>query len=111
MGLYLLNISVDNTDMTPSYKAEDLSINDQESIVEIVVEQILGFEDAIDEHDDADCEDGSRKNLGKIDFVAQSYPLATSPFHTIVLPRHTFARYAERPLLRFGEIDNPPPNA
>ena len=49
MGIYLLNISVDTKDPHPEYIPEDLSINDQESIVEIVVEKILGFENAIQE--------------------------------------------------------------
>ena len=43
MGLYLLNISVDTADPNPEHIPEDLSINDQESIVEIVVEKILGL--------------------------------------------------------------------
>src|SRR5690606_19106034 len=69
MALYLLNISVDTVDAYPNRAAEDLSFNDQESIVEIVVEKVLGFEDAIEEHDDPDTENHTKKNNFKIDFV------------------------------------------
>ncbi len=62
LGLYLLNISIDAVDSTPSHIAEDLSINDQESIIELVIEKILGYGDVFKEHDDPDTEDQSKKN-------------------------------------------------
>lgn len=62
MGLYLLNISVDPIDPRPEYMPEDLSINDQESIVEIVIEEVLGYQNAIDEYDDHDTAGHSKKN-------------------------------------------------
>ncbi len=71
MGLYLLNISVDATDPNADHLPEDLSINDQESIIEIVLEQILGFEDAIKEYDDHDPEDHNKKSNVKVDFFSQ----------------------------------------
>lgn len=69
MGLYLLNISVDPADPYSNYISEDLSINDQESIVEIVLEQILGYENIIKEYDDNDTEDHNTKTNFKIDLV------------------------------------------
>lgn len=60
MGCYLLNISVDTADPHPNHIPEDLSINDQESIVELILEQILGYENAIEEYDDNDT--GEHKN-------------------------------------------------
>lgn len=71
MGIYLLNISVDIADPNPEYIPEDLSINDQESIVEIIVEQVLGYEDAIKEYDDNDSEDHNRKTNLKIELITQ----------------------------------------
>lgn len=67
MGLYFLNISVDTADLSPEYFSEDLTINDQESIIEIVVEKVLGYEDAIKEHDDHDREEHNFKTNLKID--------------------------------------------
>lgn len=67
LGLYFLNISVDTTDFNPDYLPEDLSINDQESIIEIVVEKVLGYEDAIREYDDNDPEDHNSYKNAKLD--------------------------------------------
>lgn len=71
MSIYLLNISVDASDPNPDYIPEDLTFNDQESIIEIFVEKVLGFEDAINEYDDRDAEDHNSKNSTKIDLLAQ----------------------------------------
>ena len=69
MGLYFLNISVDAADPNPEHIPEDLSINDQESIIEIVVEKILGYEDAIKEYDDHDPDDHNTQTNVKIDLI------------------------------------------
>lgn len=71
MGLHLLNISVDPADPNPEYIPEDLSINEQESIIEIVIEKILGYEDAIKEYDDRDTEDHNKKTNVKIGLFVQ----------------------------------------
>ncbi|MCC4227630.1 hypothetical protein [Zunongwangia profunda] len=55
IGLVILNISVDSPDINKKWP-EDLSLNDQESIVEIVLEKIMGFENAIPEYEDSDNE-------------------------------------------------------
>ena len=65
MGLYLLNISVDPADLNPDHIPEDLSFNEQESIVEIIVEKILGYEDAITEYATQDNEDNNKKHKDK----------------------------------------------
>ena len=69
MGLYLLNISVDTADHNTEHIPEDLSINDQESIIEIVVEKILGYENAIEEYDDNDTEEHNKNTNVKIDLT------------------------------------------
>ena len=69
MGLYLLNISIDTIDPQPENIPEDLNFNDQESIVELIVEKVMGFEDAIEEYDDADTENEGKKNNVKIDII------------------------------------------
>ncbi|MFZ6051277.1 hypothetical protein [Halocola ammonii] len=69
LGLYFLNISVDSADFTPEFIAEDLTINDQESIVEIILEKVIGIEDAIPEYDDHDPEDHNKTKTATIDVV------------------------------------------
>jgi hypothetical protein len=65
MALYLLNISADPVDNKPLAVAENLSLNRQESFLELLIEKLLGYDDAIDEYDDSDSEDGFsvKKNL------------------------------------------------
>lgn len=65
MSLYLINISIDSPDRQPHYLSEDLSFNEQESIVELLIEKVLGYENAILEHDDNDASNKSnfKKNL------------------------------------------------
>ena len=70
LGIYLLNISVDCADPNPRHIPEDLTFNDQESIVELVIETIFGFEKAFTEYDDNDSEDHNNKKDVKIDFAA-----------------------------------------
>lgn len=54
----MLNCSIDAPDGLPGFKAEDLSINEMESISEVVLEKCLGFEKAVPEHDENDQEEG-----------------------------------------------------
>ncbi len=77
MTIHLLNLSVDAPDLTPSYIAEDLTINDQESVVELITETVLGFEDAFPEYDD---EDGNeiREQTGKLSLICPMQVVGTS---------------------------------
>jgi len=54
MALHVFNCSVDMPDAQPDYIAENLSINDMESVVEILLEEVLNIKDAIAEHDEPD---------------------------------------------------------
>lgn len=70
-GLLLLNISVDTTGLIRLNITKGLAFNDQESIVEIVVEKILGHENAIPEFDNYDGEDHNNKTNIRIDLIAR----------------------------------------
>jgi len=109
MGLYLLNISVDTADPNPEHIPEDLSFNDQESIVEIVVEKILGFEDAIKEYDDHDNEDHNKKKNVKIDLLVHVIKADKSDQNQFFERKKTFPDYKARLTKGFNEIDSPPP--
>lgn len=109
MGFYLLNISVDTADPYPEYFPEDLSFNDQESIIEIIVEQVLGFTDAIQEYDDHDREDHTQKKNGKISFLAQVVKANNS---ALIQPLERDNRFPDgtiRLTSGFKQIDSPPP--
>ena len=109
MALYLLNISVDTVDAYPNRAAEDLSFNDQESIVEIVVEKVLGFEDAIEEHDDPDTENHTKKNNFKIDFVPiVLYEPENKKFNTAIL-KQKYSHQNSGLLSGYNQLYTPPP--
>lgn len=109
MGLYFLNISVDTVDAYPNHIPEDLSFNDQESIVEIVLEQVLGYENAIAEYDDNDTEDHTKKGNFKIDLV----PLEVSENHQNESwanhLKHNAFNADNNLSIGYYQLNNPPP--
>lgn len=113
LALYLLNISVDTPDLTSNLIPEDLSINDQESFVEIILEEILGYEDAIPEFDDPDTDDPESQKKGSsptIDpYTTQSTAKISLPLFTA--PKNSFPDITK--LTRDGhyQLDTPPPQA
>ncbi len=109
MGLYLLNISVDTADPNPEHIPEDLSFNDQESIVEIVVEKVLGFEDAIKEYDDHDTEDQNKKKNVKIELLVHVTNANEFAHNQFVERKKLYPDYEARLTNGFNEIDSPPP--
>jgi hypothetical protein len=105
----MLNISVDIADMNPEHIPENLSINDQESIVEIIIEKILGFEDAIKEYDDVDTEDHNSKTNVQIDLTTLFFTevLFNQLFHETT--EHYFPNYIAHLKNGFLKLDIPPP--
>lgn len=109
MALYLLNISVDPADIQPDYIPEDLSFNDQESIIEIVVEKVFGFEDAFEEYDDPDTEDHSHAKPLKIDLVMVFSEDKPYDFYYSTARNQIFCDYKSVLDMGVFEIDTPPP--
>lgn len=109
MGVFLLNISIDTPDPNPDYIPEDLSINDQESIVELVVEQFLGFEDAFKEYDDHDAEGQHFKKHLKIDLAVYQRLQNESAILAALINKQKFGFCRNRLSDGFTEISSPPP--
>lgn len=110
MGIFLLNISVDPADPNHHLIPEDLSFNDQESIVEIIVEQVLGYENAIKEYDDPDTEDQKKKKNIKLEWLFRKN--VASEFTTdfsFIRKQKFYTIHGTRFDNRFKEIDSPPP--
>lgn len=110
MCLYLLNGSVDSPDMSPDYIPEDLSYNDQESILEIILEKVLGFDNMIAEYDERDTEQEANSNNNPVPDNPFIPVLFTVINHTLygndarrqtVLDKHFIKPYLE--------IHSPPP--
>lgn len=109
MGLYILNISVDPADPNPDHIPEDLSFNDQESIVEIIVEKIMGFENAFEEYDDHDSEDHNKKNNVKIDLTLQNTIGSNNCQLAIEEKRQRYFNFETCLTKGFYQLDTPPP--
>lgn len=110
IALYLLNCSVDSSDITPQYIAEDLTINDQESIIEIVVEKVLGYENAIPENEDSD-EENTGHFKKTISFPFYIIPHIDFNFNTIgcITKTKKIAFRIENLGKPIFEIHSPPP--
>ncbi len=109
MGLYMLNISVDTADPNPEYIPENLSINDQESIVEILLEKILGYENAIEETDDNDREDHTSKTNVKVNLIAQNTFNHSLNLFSTTLGQQKFTHVTPYLSTGFHKLDIPPP--
>lgn len=60
MSLYILNFSIDTSEAFSNNSSEYLNYNEQESILELFVEKLLGFEDAFSEDIDFESEQDSK---------------------------------------------------
>lgn len=111
MALHILNCSIDAPDKLPDYIPENLNVNDIESISELVLEQFLGLENAVEEHDEPDSTDGLSFEIAKIVLYYQ-------PIFSFLIPQKVIFFYDELSELAYiqahitiihPEIISPPP--
>jgi len=111
MGLYMLNISVDVPNYVLNHSQPITAFNLQESIIEIVVEKVLGFDNAIPETQDSDSDSKSRiKPSFKIDVYLSLFALSFSNFKETV--KNNNYNHYRIPLIAelFSEVTSPPPD-
>lgn len=111
MAMHIFNMCVDTPDAQPESVPEDLSINDMESIVEIVLEKGFNIDNAIAEHDEPDESDAGSFEMSK-EFKVYAHPLTLK----IIEPEVHFVThnlsYADPSYNSFvNEITPPPPKA
>jgi len=109
MALHIINCCVDTPDLQPDGEPEDLSINDPESVIEIVLENVFHIENAIPEHDEPDNE-----GLAIVKVMFNHYVPPVQPVNiiqtnadTYILPVYTISFDSQF----FPEINPPPPKA
>jgi len=113
LALHIFNCSVDTPDPQPDNVPEDLSYNDMESVVEIVLEQVLGINNAIAEHDENDTDDaGGGLTIKKgIDFSYYENNIKIS-FSNAVTTICKYGNYRDNFSSQFHpELIPPPPKA
>lgn len=111
MALHMLNICVDMPDAQPESVPEDLTINDMESVVEIVLEKGFEIDNAIEEHDEPDESNTGNFEMIK-DFKLYSNPLTSNFINPNAAAAKTFIIYNDFHYSSFiNEITPPPPKA
>lgn len=110
MAFQFFNLSVDAPDTQSDCIPEDITFNDQESFVELIVEKVLGYENAIEEHDDAD-DDSPELEINK-QFKLYTNLLPKINFASSYIDLHHNTPFKEKTLSDFfREINPPPPKA
>jgi hypothetical protein len=109
LAIHILNFSIDAPDAKPDYVAEDLSINDIESVVELLLEEACGFENIISEHDEHDSNDGLRFGVSKIILFHQPIFDYSSLQINLINDLKLFPFYEIDVNLFHLELDSPPP--
>lgn len=109
LSMEILNLSIDPPDLRP-YHPEDLSVNDIESIAELVLENVFGVQNAVKELEDQDTPDGSPFTL-KVDLYSSlSAKLHPKPYFFILKKSYQDLQ-KNRFKSVFSEIASPPPKA
>jgi hypothetical protein len=111
IALHILNCSIDTPDGIPSSQPEDLTINDIETVYELVVEKLLGYENAVPEHDEPGDEENNRINAKKtVDFYYSQFSLNLPPIHKQSAERYCL--FKDTYYKQFHpELTPPPPKA
>lgn len=106
LAVYLLNISVDFQHSRIALAAEDISINEIESIAELLIEEVAHCEGFFEEHAESDCEPSTHASFSWVFIVAHHVILPPAPpSHGVTYQRlNSFSTYqASLPIL------TPPP--
>ncbi len=106
MSLYVLNCCIDVP--TPHEVKEDLTINKQESILELIIEKLLGFDNALAEYDDNDSDTNSFKKIGFDLFIIPSASVTQKKTFTVNTRQNLKTDFNNIGSL-FFEIPYPPP--
>lgn len=110
MALYLLNISVDTPYLFQNEEVKHLTYNDQESIIEVLCEKVLGFEDAIPENDASDTEqEKSFKKGFSIDKFVVPFWEQKAKISFAILRKNLISQDQTSCKKPYLEIHSPPP--
>lgn len=109
LAAYLFNFSIDTADPVSTLKPSELNL--QESFVEILLEKVLGFEDAIAEYEDHENEDHNFKKQYRSEVVCFPRINLALVAPEDIVGHGLLAYYTARLTYGHSEIDSPPPEA
>jgi hypothetical protein len=112
MALILFNLSVDTPEPNIDNNQSNLGFNDQETVLELVLETVLGIEDAIAEREEHEgAGDTEKKKSNKIKLVLfNQIHLTSSNFCQLSSKKH-FPVFSSPISLVVFEKEAPPPEA
>lgn len=111
LAMYFLNISVDVSNSFANDVPENLSYNKQESIIEMLVEKVFGFENAIAEYDEQDTDQSLqfKKNVTIDAFILPGQPGSINHCFAFNETQKLF-HYIQTIRPAYREIHSPPPD-
>lgn len=111
MALNIFNLSADSPDGGRPNAPEDLSVNDMESITEIIFEQFLGYDNAFAESDEQNEPEGQSLDFKKVSlyFHIVEHELLAASQAQFIIPSYTYVMPAFP--VCYSEVLNPPPEA
>lgn len=109
LAAYLFNISIDTVEPTTSLSPSEINL--QESFVEVLLEKVLGFEDAIAEYAEHENEDHNYKKQyrSELIFISRINFALVAPDE--IVEHRLLASYKARLTHGHSETDSPPPEA
>ncbi len=111
LALHIFNVCVDSPDAQPAYIPEDLSVNEMESVVEIVLEKGFEIENAISEHDEPVESDSQNIELSKHFKLYSNHYVISLTNHYLGNIYHNSLYISPKYIVGIQEINPPPPKA
>lgn len=110
LGLHMFNCSINISDNVEVLSDEDLAFNDQESVVEFIIEILLGNTDAFDEYNDIDSEEQSLKKHSNFQLHLNSF-FSSAHFLVSDFAFSSDSAFSYNRLIHEGVsfLNNPPP--
>lgn len=108
LGVYFMNISIDTPDDDRYYFSETSNYNDMESIIEVIVEKVFKYENAIEESEEYDLDNYTKK--AKYNWFFGLFSLCKSAqLFDIYFSKYICTVGVSKLLNGFSQFDVPPP--
>ncbi|MDO3695547.1 hypothetical protein QVZ41_11920 [Wenyingzhuangia sp. chi5] len=109
LGIHLFNISIDIPVLAPVNHSQELSFNNQDSIVAFLLEKVLDFENAIEEQETNETGDCKQKNNLNIELISARGTFFKTKLTRLKETKHKFHELIVQVTDGHIQLDTPPP--
>ncbi len=109
MALYLFNISVDTNHSYPDGFLQEVGLNEQDSFIELILEEVLGIENALAEYDNEDSEEHRKKESRIKELLLHNEGLPENHPTIFKAKKERLSAYRNSFYSVFLDLDTPPP--